>query len=122
MSTRSTIAMEYGDGSIEQVYCHFDGYLEGIGAQLINEYSNPFEVRDLIGQGDMSKIGEPYTNRGEELNIRKYKNITDYCENCQQEEYDYILRNIDGAPVWFVRFYKTKGDWVSMEMAVKMKP
>lgn len=120
MSTRSTIAMEYGDGSIEQVYCHFDGYLEGVGKQLIEEYSNPFEVRDLIGQGDMSVIGEPYTNRGDELVIRKYKNITDYCDNCQQEEYDYILRNIDGVPVWFVRFHKTKGDWVSMEMAVKM--
>ncbi len=112
MSTRSTIALEFADGTVQQVYCHFDGYLSGIGTELATDYMDPFKLRELIAGGDMSSIGSPYTDRGEELNIRKYKNADDYFAECQQEEYDYILRNVNGVATWFVRFYATDGEWI----------
>jgi hypothetical protein len=56
MATRSTIALEYADGTIGQVYCHWDGYLEHNGAMLSNYYSNPFILRDLIDLGDVSSL------------------------------------------------------------------
>ena len=31
MGTRSTIALEFADGTVGQVYCHWDGYLSKIG-------------------------------------------------------------------------------------------
>ncbi len=34
MATRSTIALEFADGTVEQVYCHWDGYLDHNGALL----------------------------------------------------------------------------------------
>lgn len=114
MSTRSTIALEFADGTVQQVYCHFDGYLSGIGTELATDYMDPFKLRELIAGGDMSSIGSPYTERGEELNIRKYKNADDYFAECQQEEYDYILRNINGVATWFVRFYATDGEWITL--------
>ena len=56
MGTRSTIALEFADGSVEQVYCHWDGYLAYNGKMLAEHYSNPFVLRDLIDLGDISSL------------------------------------------------------------------
>jgi hypothetical protein len=58
MGTRSTIALEFADGTVEQVYCHWDGYLEHNGKILQEHYSDPFKLRDLIDQGDISSLGK----------------------------------------------------------------
>ena len=58
MGTRSTIALEFADGTVEQVYCHWDGYLEHNGQILFQYYSDPFKLRDLIDMGDMSSLGK----------------------------------------------------------------
>jgi hypothetical protein len=121
MSTRSTIALEFADGTVQQIYCHFDGYLSGVGAELRSDYSDPFALRDLIDEGDTSTIGSPYTERGEELCIRKFRDFNDYAANGQDEEYDYILRCVDGKATWFVRCYATEGRFVSFETAREME-
>jgi len=56
MATRSTIALEFADGTIGQVYCHWDGYLAHNGKMLLEYYSNPFIMRDLIDLGDLSSL------------------------------------------------------------------
>jgi hypothetical protein len=56
MATRSTIALEYADGTVHQVYCHWDGYLEHNGKMLLEHYSNPFILRDLIDLGGLSSL------------------------------------------------------------------
>jgi hypothetical protein len=58
MGTRSTIALEFADGTVEQVYCHWDGYLDHNGAILAEHYSDPYKLRDLIDMGDMSSLGK----------------------------------------------------------------
>jgi hypothetical protein len=56
MATRSTIALEFADGTVQQVYCHWDGYLSNNGVLLRDHYSNPFILRDLIDLGDISSL------------------------------------------------------------------
>jgi hypothetical protein len=56
MATRSTIALEFADGTVEQVYCHWDGYLAYNGKILAEHYNNPFVLRDLIDLGDISSL------------------------------------------------------------------
>jgi len=56
MGTRSTIALEFADGTVEQVYCHWDGYLEHNGKILAEHYSDPFKLRDLIDLGGLSSL------------------------------------------------------------------
>ena len=133
MATRSTIALEFADGTIGQVYCHWDGYLAHNGKILLENYTNPFILRDLIDLGSLSslrpQIGtkhpfsmfeanmtqDEYANlyrdmctfygrdRGEgESNATYFKDFEDFKANCQQEEYDYILRNVNGVATWFV--------------------
>lgn len=57
MATRSTIALEFADGTVGQVYCHWDGYLSNNGKILLNNYMDPFKVRELIDLGDVSSLG-----------------------------------------------------------------
>jgi len=57
MGTRSTIALEFADGTVQQVYCHWDGYLEHNGKILLEHYSDPFKLRDLIDLGGISSLG-----------------------------------------------------------------
>ena len=132
MATRSTIALEFADGTIQQVYCHWDGYLEHNGQILLKNYSDPFKLRDLIDEGDISSLGpnvgrkhafSPFEgdkadyeaaqqegcttfymrDRGETgCEARKFKDYADYRANAQGEEYNYILRK-DGN--WYVEFY-----------------
>jgi hypothetical protein len=128
MGTRSTIALEFADGTVEQVYCHWDGYLENNGQILQQSYMDPFKLKELVALGGFSSLSETvegtaetaYTQRGEELCVNKYKNADEYFAECQQEEYDYILRNVGGVAVWFVRAYVTDGKWVTMAEAFEM--
>jgi len=133
MATRSTIALEFADGTIGQVYCHWDGYLAHNGKMLQEYYSNPFVLRDLIDLGDISSLRptigtkHPFSqfdngmsteefyalyrdmttfygrDRGEtNTNARYFKDYVDYKLNYQREEYNYILRDMDGVATWFV--------------------
>lgn len=56
MGTRSTIALEFADGTVQQVYCHWDGYLSHNGRILQEYYSDPFKLRELIDLGDLSSL------------------------------------------------------------------
>lgn len=46
------------DGSIESIYCHFDGYLEGVGRKLNDYYSDYESVKDLIKLGNIESLKE----------------------------------------------------------------
>lgn len=151
MATRSTIAIEYADGTVGQVYCHWDGYLEHNGKILRDHYSNPFILRDLIDMGDISSLGRiigtkhpfsPFVSDTDEfkalpqdeqerikaeikaaydlaqasgattfygrdrketnIQAKTFANFADYKANHQYEEYEYILRNVNGVATWFV--------------------
>ncbi len=57
MATRSTIALEYADGTVHQVYCHWDGYLDNSGKILRDCYTDPFKLQQLMDLGDLSSLG-----------------------------------------------------------------
>jgi hypothetical protein len=145
MGTRSTIALEYADGTVEQVYCHWDGYLEHNGAILKEHYSNPFKLRELIDLGDLSSlrpnIGEKHAFSQFELpadQIEAYKKLVeDMCTfytrdrgedcparkyknadeyfDCSQQEEYDYILRTDGK--WYVRCYTTDGKWLTIAEA-----
>jgi hypothetical protein len=123
MATRSTIALEYADGTVGQVYCHWDGYLDNNGKILLKHYQDPFKLRTLMDLGDLSslrpEVGVQHSfddreagehqctfygrDRGESgTEAKSFKDFADYAENHQHEEYEYILRK-DG--LWYVKAY-----------------
>jgi hypothetical protein len=57
MSTRSNIAILNNDGSIEAIYCHWDGYPSHNGKILLDHYMSAKKVRALLALGDISILG-----------------------------------------------------------------
>lgn len=81
MSTRSRIAIENQDGTVQSIYCHFDGYLEGVGKRLFNHYDKE-KLKSLIELGDISVLGESTIDtiaycrdRGEDFHSTGYLNV-----------------------------------------------
>lgn len=58
MSTRSRIAIKNADGSIKSIYCHWDGYLCGVGETLLENYKDENKIKELIALGDISSLSE----------------------------------------------------------------
>ncbi len=113
MATRSTIAIERADGTVVQVYCHWDGGLNSNGEILHESWCDPDKLEQLIALGDLSILDVNLElcvfygrDRGETLvNASTFTDFEDYCNNAQHEELNYILR-CDGF--WEVReLYKS---------------
>ena len=115
MSTRSTIGIEHNDGTIESVYCHWDGYPSNNGKILLEHYQDRDKIHALIEEGSLSslgfEIGEKHDfdarnkenectfyhrDRGEEKVHSHAVNLEAY--GCQ-EEYSYVYR-LDNK--WYV--------------------
>lgn len=56
MATRSRIAIEKPDGTVESIYCHWDGYPENNGQILVEHYGDHEKVQALIDLGDISSL------------------------------------------------------------------
>jgi hypothetical protein len=54
MGTRSRIGVMHGD-KVKSIYCHWDGYLEGVGATLLKHYDSA-KANHLVALGDMSSL------------------------------------------------------------------
>lgn len=63
MSTRCRIAIEQPDGKIRSIYCHHDGYPEGVGRTLQRHYTDPDKVDALVNLGDLSTLGTWYDKK-----------------------------------------------------------
>ena len=95
MGTRSMVGVMVGD-KCRAVYVHWDGYLEGVGAEL-QEYTTQAEVEELIAEGDRSSLTEGfYKDRGEEgVEPTDYDTFTEFfaaVEGCWGEYY-YIFKD-----------------------------
>lgn len=58
MSTRCYIGIKNSDGSVDAIYCHYDGYFSYMGNMLMKNYKDEKKVRELIALGDVSSVSE----------------------------------------------------------------
>jgi hypothetical protein len=58
MSTSSRIGILQLDGTIKSIYCHWDGYLDGVGKMLYEHYQDYDKIQSLIRLGNVSGIRE----------------------------------------------------------------
>lgn len=123
MSTRSFIGKLLPGGSITGIYCHHDGYPEGVGLTLRDHYTDPAKVDALLALGSISSLGEEigeqhefddrsrdwvaayHRDRGEDLDDPAvYKDISDLRANVASDmgaEYAYVF---------------TRGEWVALKL------
>jgi len=109
MGTRSTIALANQDGTISEIYCHWDGYLENNGKILMESYGDVSRILELISHGNMSELDSDIDScvfygrdRGEtEVSATSYSNFDDYLKNHNSQEFDYLYRDNQ----WLVKFH-----------------
>lgn len=86
MSTRSRIGVIRKQGgskspTVESIYCHFDGYPEGVGQMLLDHWTDFEDINRLIDLGDLSSLGSVI---GEKHNFDTHTghSLDGYNENC----------------------------------------
>lgn len=79
MATRSNIALEKIDGSLDVIYCHYDGYFEYNGKILSEHYNDLESVKRLIELGDIRSL-QPEIDKIEpfEVEADHYRNLNAY--------------------------------------------
>jgi hypothetical protein len=120
MATRSTIAVEHQDGTVTQVYCHWDGYLDHNGKLLQKHYNNAELAKKLVSLGSISLLNERIDpvgqhsfekpekgttifyarDRNEKLRVNSFQSIDELVRKGQQEEYNYLYSVATGT--WYV--------------------
>lgn len=113
MSTRCLIGRKVEDNKVEYIYCHHDGYLDGVGETLKTHYTNNNIIDKLMALGDLSALGKvaesnpdqwdynkvnrnlciAYKDRGEEnvnSKIVPKKEYSDMLNRCFDIEYLYL--------------------------------
>ena len=65
MSTNSLIGiLNKEKRTVKSIYCHWDGYLEGVGDELATNYKDVDKVRELIELGDLSGLNTNIKPKG----------------------------------------------------------
>lgn len=120
MATRSTIAVQHTDGTVSQIYCHWDGYLKHNGCLLVNNYNNLELAKELVSLGDMSTLGADISDsvfyardRGETFGTAPslFASYEEYSKDYSNQEYNYVFK--DGQ--WFVNHSDTAGQFVPLQ-------
>lgn len=116
MSTNATIAVVHTDGSVSQIYTHWDGYPSHMGKLLLNHYNSLERAESLVSFGDLSSLGsmnipEPGSShsfevpdadmtvyygrdRGESgTEPKQFQNIQEFLDNGDSQQYNYLFIN-----------------------------
>jgi len=104
MSTNCSVAIQNEDGSVTGIYAHWDGYLDGIGAELLQKFNTVDTVKELIMLGDCSTIVDNveayHRDKGEAWESVAPTVHEDYSSfvGAMGQEYNYLFDN----GVWMV--------------------
>jgi hypothetical protein len=112
MATRSRIAIEYQDGTVRSIYCHWDGYPEHHAPILLEHYTTQEKVESLIALGSISSLSPEteipegvshnfenpangivvayHRDRKEPISIKVHGSVNDFVKS-DVEEYGYVF-------------------------------
>ena len=96
MATRSRIGLMLEDGTIKHSYCHFDGYPDGVGKILVENYSDIEKVKELLSFGDMSYLTANIHPEGEHSFAKPEDGVTVFYNRDRGEsDVDSVITTMD---------------------------
>lgn len=119
MSTNANVGIVNEDKTIDTIYVHFDGYLDCVGKQLLEHWTDPEQIKKLMQLGDLSILGEQiggkqnfnkwdeksclayHRDRGEDWESvapEHYDDIDSYMLENDWQQYNYLF--VDGEWTW----------------------
>ena len=100
MATRSRIAIRTGENEVSSIYCHWDGYPEGVGNELITRFNSRELAEQLIELGNRSYLiqpeghtpasGELYDEPADKCSLGQWEATSKYPESWEQFIYEWI--------------------------------
>ena len=123
MATRSNIGILNEDGTVDYIYCHFDGYLEYNGSILNKHYTTEEQVRKLIALGDMSSLGEKLGEKQDFNGPRKREWCLAYGRdrgesNTEARKCSYVDYTREYFEAFIYLFTPKSNEWVVRESGV----
>jgi hypothetical protein len=103
MGTRSSIGIKSEDGTIKAIYCHWDGYLEGVGTGLVQNYNTKAKAEELINLGGFSSLHETL----EETKAGAYGTESDKARTFTDEKD--LLENFNAGEEFFYLYIEGEG-------------
>ena len=107
MATRSLIGIKL-DNIVKTIYCHWDGYPEHNGQLLVNNYTSPSAVFELMELGDLSSLAETpdqckayHRDRNEPWGMVEARDV----------EYDNLAAVADDYGADYVYVYNNEFEW-----------
>lgn len=138
MATRSRIGFETASGAVTHIYCHFDGYIEGVGLALIEDHNDVNKAHSLVSGGACRSILNRVVDGPREV-VRFYpteghrplagleakwsKDRKTYKQDGaeQYEEYQYLWDSRKACWLW--RRTSSNENWKRLDTAVRnIKP
>ena len=130
MSTHAFISRIVDGTTVEGIYCHFDGYPEGVGRTLLNFYDLE-KTKELIKLGNISYLEKELYPKGSHSFDLPEEGVTvaygrDRKEEGQESKFYFnseamfIQRYVDWFYLlkedgeWMVRYYNWN-DWISLK-------
>lgn len=93
MSTRSYIAVKENN-VFKFVYCHYDGYVSGVGLELLKNYNSYEKALELVNLGNRSTLSEnPNDGLYENESFHTAENLNEILETLGGIEYIYVYEN-----------------------------
>ena len=138
MATRSNIAIENQDGTVSAIYCHYDGYIDGVGKKLYENYTTKEKMEQLITLGDISSLGENkettvayHRDRGEKLEEpMQYKTVELYFDDfdgggdylyCFTLDGQFLVKQVSSRQVTFLKLVLEGEDVLQRTINIKIK-
>lgn len=115
MATRSTVWVQVNENLARGIYIHWDGYPEGVGMTLAQNYTDIESVNELINLGSLSSLRATFDETVAYHRDRNEEDVIIYsCTSAAEcaeyfEEYNYIF--VDGH--WFL--ISDNGEKIHME-------
>lgn len=115
MATRSRIGFETVSGAVMHIYCHFDGYIDGVGKALIVDHNDVNKAHSLVNGGNCSTICDQVQRSDPAISWSKdrqsYKQ--DGANSC--EEFQYLWDSRKACWLWRKA---GSGNWKRLELAL----
>ena len=126
MATRCLIGKIVDYEMVKYIYCHFDGYPEGVGECLTINWKDSRKINALLSKGDLNSLGSKLKDKNKS-NSRLHTQFSEYSENHQLVskldyessswlekdwwDIEYIYLFIDGK--WHCKGFNT--DWFKLD-------
>ena len=131
MATRSAIGYKTPEGKVRAIYCHYDGYVAGVGHTLDTHYQEARKIAQLVELGDASVLrpalfgtathsfetpDEDVTvfygrDRGETgVETREFDTVGDFVDYYTSSGCEYFYLNAGGEWIYHDRYNVGKDD------------